>query len=80
MQDLLINCEHDWKLNTPAFTDFMNGIEHNALAQCVKCNIVISVEAAINIQMYKHTAEEAHKWAKLAVCIAFVALLISIFR
>ncbi len=74
-KDLLNECDHEWLITDAAFKDGEK--QYFAMALCKHCRFKISVDEAINIQLYKHIAGKEFKWSILATSVSFVAIVIS---
>jgi hypothetical protein len=72
------NCKHDWEISKEYHIGH-NG-EESSVVHCEKCGIDITINEAIQIELWKHTTG-FQKWlAIIAIFISVASLVISFLK
>ena len=78
-KDLLHECNHEWIVTDAAKLSPDGNNQFFAMALCKHCRFKISVDEAINVQLYKHIVGKEFWWSIGAIFISVISLIVSVF-
>lgn len=72
------NCKHDWEI-VKEYHIGRNG-EESSVVHCQKCGVDITINEAMQIELWKHTTGILKRLSIGGFVISIVALIISLFK